>query len=125
MKVIKRDGTEQEFNIQKIRTAISKAFHASEKDKEIDIDKVSDWVYDQCSQLESDNINIEVIQDFVETGLMRFGYYETAKTYIKYREARNEIRNFAEKKKAFINKYKEAYKLVSSGTQYPSDLSQL
>ena len=42
MKVIKRDGTEQEFNIQKIRTAISKAFHASEKEKEIDIDKVSD-----------------------------------------------------------------------------------
>ena len=41
MKVIKRDGTEQEFNIQKIRTAIAKAFHASEKDKEIDIDKVS------------------------------------------------------------------------------------
>lgn len=40
---------------------------------------------------------------------MRFGYYETAKTYIKYREARNEIRNFAERKKAFINKYKEAY----------------
>lgn len=42
MKIIKRDGTEQEFNIQKIRTAISKAFHASERDKEIDIDKVSD-----------------------------------------------------------------------------------
>lgn len=40
---------------------------------------------------------------------MKFGYYETAKTYIKYREARNEIRNFAERKKAFINKYKEAY----------------
>ena len=113
MKVIKRDGTTQEFNIQKIRTAIQKAFHASEKDKQIDIDKVSDWVYDQCLQLETDNIengiNIEVIQDLVETGLMRFGYYETAKTYIKYREARNEIRNFAERKKAFINKYKEAY----------------
>ena len=42
MKIIKRDGTEQKFNIQKIKTAISKAFHASEKDKEIDIDKVSD-----------------------------------------------------------------------------------
>ena len=40
MKIIKRDGTEQEFNIQKIRTAIGKAFHVSEKDKQID--KVSD-----------------------------------------------------------------------------------
>ena len=113
MKVIKRDGTTQEFNIQKIRTAISKAFHASEKEKEIDIDKVSDWVYDQLCQFEVNNIEnaigIETIQDFVETGLMQFGYYETAKTYIKYREARNEIRNFAERKKAFINKYKEAY----------------
>ena len=42
MKVIKRDGTKQEFNIQKVRTAIAKAFFSSEKDKEIDIDKVSD-----------------------------------------------------------------------------------
>ena len=41
MKIIKRDGTEQEFNIQKIKTAIQKAFHAS-REKEIDIDKVSD-----------------------------------------------------------------------------------
>ena len=42
MKVIKRDGTIQEFNLNKIKQAISKAFYASEKDKEIDIDKVSD-----------------------------------------------------------------------------------
>lgn len=41
MKIIKRDGTKQEFNIQKIRIAIQKAFHAS-REKEIDIDKVSD-----------------------------------------------------------------------------------
>lgn len=42
MKVIKRDGTIQKFDINKIKQAISKAFHASEKDKEIDIDQVSD-----------------------------------------------------------------------------------
>lgn len=40
MKIIKRDGTKQEFNIEKIKTAIQKAFHAS-KGKEIDIYKVS------------------------------------------------------------------------------------
>ena len=91
MKIIKRDGTEQEFNIQKIKTAIQKAFHAS-REKEIDIDKVSDWVYDQISQLETDSIengiNIEVIQDLVENGLMRFGYFETAKSYITHKHAR-------------------------------------
>ena len=100
MKIIKRDGTEQEFNIQKIRTAIQKAFHAS-REKEIDIDKVSDWVYDQISQLETDSIengiNIEVIQDLVEDGLMKFGYFETAKSYIKYRESHKESSLIREK----------------------------
>ena len=42
MKVIKRDGTKQEFNLDKIKQAITKAFHASEEDKQIDIDKISD-----------------------------------------------------------------------------------
>lgn len=119
MKIIKRDGTKQEFNIQKIRTAIHKAFHAS-KGREIDIDKVSDWVYDQLCQFEVDNIEnaigIETIQDLVEDGLMKFGYFETAKSYIKYRESHKHARLLEERIK-YMDWYENNTKNASASSE--------
>lgn len=123
MKIIKRDGTEQEFNIQKIRTAIQKAFHAS-KGKQIDIDKVSDWVYDQLCQFEVDNIEnaigIETIQDLVEDGLMKFGYFETAKSYIKYRKAHEEAR-FIRGRINYMQNYSNSNENASTSSETDSN----
>ena len=104
-RVMKRDGTIAEFNIQKIASAITKAFEATQKEYHpsiIDLlalrvtsafeDKIKDGM-----------ISVEDIQDSVEDTLIQAGYGDVAKAYILYRRQREKIRNT---KSALLN-YKE------------------
>lgn len=95
MKVIKRDGIEQEFNLDKIKQAITKAFHAVKKTHEINIDQVADYVFAQIH--DRDKVYVEEIQDLVETALMVYKYYDVAKAYIKYRAEHQESSMIREK----------------------------
>lgn len=103
MQVIKRDGTFQEFDSNKIKTAIQKAFDSCcpLENKEIIDEMVSEinvW----------DGITIEEIQDQIEEILMDYDYCEIAKSYILYREKRKFIRNLAEKNIQFIKQFTES-----------------
>ena len=94
MNVIKRDGRKVEFNKQKIREAILKAFlsvdggispYASSK-----AENIADFVEQESLTKE---LSIEEIQDLVEHGLMSTKRKDVARAYISYRDKRNEIRN--------------------------------
>jgi len=84
--VVKRDGTIQAFNQQKITEAIEAAARAS--GTAVLCQVVSDKV---CEQL-GEQSTVEGIQDLVEEVLMESGYTNTAKAFILYREDRARAR---------------------------------
>ena len=99
-RVIKRDGRETSYNIEKIANAIYKALEASEETSarhagisrnilSMDLaSRVAEYL-----DLTAETVpHIEEIQDMVERVLMESGYPETAKKYILYRADRTKVR---------------------------------
>lgn len=86
-KIIKRDGTEADFNVEKIRNAITRAnaeVEGQNRMSAIGIDITTRMV---VRQLEKFNraVEVEEIQEIVETELMVAKAFEVAKCYIRYR----------------------------------------
>lgn len=95
MKVIKRNGSEVEFDIVKIFNAISSANKEVDTDKGLttdDITHISDKVVNRCEFFKR-AISVEEIQNIVEDELMLYGAFEVARRYIRYRYDREKIRN--------------------------------
>lgn len=91
--IIKRDGTEAEFDSIKILNAITKANKAvdGEEMSPTDLLFVTEKV---CAKLEKGNLRqVEEIQDVVEDTLIQYDYARTAKAYILYRAEHAKIRN--------------------------------
>ncbi len=87
MKIIKRNGEEVIFDIRKIVTAIEKANNAVPESERISseyIQAVAAKVSNKCHASKVE-MNVEAIQDLVETELMRIGAFNIAKLYITYR----------------------------------------
>lgn len=94
MKVIKRNGAEVEFDIDKIVTAITKANNAvpeAIRMTKVQIQRISDSVAVSCDTL-GRAPSVEEIQDMVERQIMQHGAYEVAKAYITYRYTRTLVR---------------------------------
>ncbi len=103
--VVKRDGEISDFNLQKIRDAVIKAFVATKK---IYSDDIMDILVlrvtaDFQARIIDEKISVEDIQDSVEKVLEQTGYTDVAKAYILYRRQREKIRNM----KSTILDYKE------------------
>lgn len=91
--VTKRDGHVVEFNLYKIISAIEKANNSVDEKYRLTqsaIIAISRSVSKKCSKHES--ISVEEIQDTVECALMKYGAYNVAKNYVKYRYTRSLIR---------------------------------
>ena len=103
--VTKRDGATAEFDINKIKNAITKAFEALDKQYHPSvIDLLALKVTaDFEPKIEHGKIAVEGIQDSVEEVLSESGYADVAKAYILYRKQREKIRNM----KSTILDYKE------------------
>ena len=87
LKIIKRNGEEAIFDIRKIETAITKANNAINDSDRLSpeyISAVASKVAERCMHSKV-QMNVEAIQDLVETELMRIGAFELAKAYITYR----------------------------------------
>lgn len=111
MKVVKRDGTEVDFQGEKIRNAILKAFI----DKGYTINStIDDFVAKVESEVESLNktLNVEEIQDIVVKKLMSSKYKDVASAYIEYRALHEMARN---QYKELMNAVSE--KLMASDVQ--------
>lgn len=90
MKIIKRNGTEVDFDARKIRNAISQANAEVEGENQLSpeqIDSITNSVLNQIAHWHH-AMNVEDIQDLVETFIMAAGGYEVAKKYIRYRYQR-------------------------------------
>ena len=87
MKIIKRNGAEQLFDIQKIVTAIKKANAAVPEAcrmTDMQIKRISESAVNACEKL-GRAPSVEEVQDIVEHQIMAHGAYEAAKAYITYR----------------------------------------
>lgn len=98
MVVIKRNGTEVNFDKSKVTNAIVKAFTEVEKinssvgNKDEISKKISNRLYGRY-QRRNRTISVEEIQDDVEIELMKEGEYIVARAYIKYRYEHELLRN--------------------------------
>lgn len=92
MIVIKRDGSEVDYDKEKIVSALIRANNEVELDEQIDEGGIERII--RCIELQRvDKIDVETIQDIVVHKLMEYGYYELANRYITYRYKRALIRN--------------------------------
>lgn len=104
--VIKRDGIKEEFNRNKIRDAVLKAFGVTQNSsKTMDEDIYRAVTEITNSVVETEDQSIEDIQDQIEELLMDLGYYNVAKKYILYRKEREDIRNHATRDIKFIHNF--------------------
>ena len=90
MKIIKRNGAEVEFDIEKIIGAIEAANNEvveSDRLTEEQIKVIAHTVEYICSK-RTRALGVEEIQDLVENELMKFGAHNLARTYITYRYKR-------------------------------------
>jgi len=93
--VVKRDGKVVDFDLHKIRDAITKAFDACNKQYNSDtVDFLALKVTSEFEpKIENGKVTVENIQDSVESVLIKAGYDDVAKAYILYRKQREKIRN--------------------------------
>lgn len=104
--VIKRDGSKEEFNRNKIRDAVLKAFGITQNSsKTMDEDVYRAVTEITNSVVETEDQSIEDIQDQIEELLMDLGYHNVAKKYILYRKEREDIRNHATRDIEFIHNF--------------------
>ena len=95
MKIIKRDGSEAKFDIQKIIVAVSKANESVAPEirmTELQIRRIAETVTIACEEL-GRSPSVEEVQDLVEKQIMAHGAFEVAKAYITYRYNRALIRH--------------------------------
>ena len=94
MKVIKRNGTEVDFTIDKIVNAITKANESVEEAARmtaLQIKRIAEFVELSCMKMNR-SPSVEEIQDLVEYQIMAHGAFEVAKSYIRYRYNRSLVR---------------------------------
>lgn len=97
--ITKRDGTTERFSLEKIKSAILKAFRSAGNDP-LDADKLEQLL----KHLRFCNgMSVEDIQNQVEVALMREGYFKVAKAFMLYRQRHFEDREVRDKLKFLID----------------------
>ena len=100
--ITKRDGSREQFSLDKIMNAILKAFDSVKQP--VDLGAISKIL----SHLNIHNdITVEDIQNEVEEALMREGYFKVAKSFIIYRQEHTEDREAVQQMK-FLTDYMDA-----------------
>ena len=104
MEIKKRNGSSENYNLDKIFVAIKKCFLSFNKYQKMDEKELSSLIYSLAKKVEDElkkdnlenknELNVESIQDKVEQVLMRENYYEESKAYILYREKKSKERAF-------------------------------
>jgi ribonucleoside-triphosphate reductase len=93
MKIIKRDGTPQEYNFLKIVDAVDKAFGSvSQEVPEKFLEQLRESVEKTIIKNNGDGTPIEEIQDVIQKELIKRNKFEVVESFINYRRKREEIR---------------------------------
>jgi ribonucleoside-triphosphate reductase len=113
MQVVKRDGSIEEFNVDKIISAVEKAFKSCNKE-------MPQYLYDMIGALfgtlEGDTIGIEEIQNKVEDVLMNNKHFDVAKSYIIYREQHKQAR-FIRERIDYMNEYSQSNENAATSSE--------
>lgn len=113
MQVVKRDGSIEEFNVDKIISAVEKAFKSCNKE-------MPQYLYDMLGALfgtlEGDTIGIEEIQNKVEDVLMNDKHFDVAKSYIIYREQHKQAR-FIRERIDYMNEYSQSNENAATSSE--------
>lgn len=113
MQVVKRNGSIEEFNVDKIISAVEKAFKSCNK-------KMPQYLYDMIGALfgtlEGDTIGIEEIQNKVEDVLMNDKHFDVARSYIIYREQHKQAR-FIRERIDYIDEYSQSNENAATSSE--------
>lgn len=112
--IIKRDGKKENFSIEKIKSAIRKAFLSVGS---FATDEVITHILSRVNI--TNGISVEDIQNQVEIALMAERYYAVAKAYMLYRQKHLEDREVKEKLE-FLMEYCDA-KNAATGSKYDAN----
>ncbi len=91
MKILKRNGSEETFDVTKIVNAIAKANAVVEEDHRLPafmVRRIADKVEDACATC-GHTVSVEEVQDMVEDQIMAAEAFEVARHYITYRYVQN------------------------------------
>lgn len=111
MVIVKRDGTKEEFNADKIFNALTKAFEAC------GYTSVENVIRDMISEMSFwDNITVEEIQDEVEETLYNYEYFDVARAYSIYREEHKKAR-FIRSRLNYMDTYKDSSVNASTSSE--------
>ena len=106
--ITKRDGSQDQFSLNKIMNAVTKAFQSVNEEVNLSI------ISKVLSHLDvHEGITVEDIQNQVEEALMREGFYKVAKSFMLYRQRHNEDRETIDKLK-FLTDYCKAANAATS-----------
>ena len=113
-RITKRDGSQDNFSLDKIMNAIAKAFISV--NKPVDLETISKIL----SHLDiHKDITVEEIQNQVEVALMKEQYFDVAKSFMLYRQRHTETRETMEKMQ-FLTDYCAASN-AATGSKYDAN----
>ena len=112
--ITKRDGSKDQFSLDKIMNAIVKAFES------VSVPADLGTISRILSHLDiKDDITVEDIQNQVEEALMREGFYKVAKSFMLYRQAHTEDRETLQKLQ-FLSEYCDSVN-AATGSKYDAN----
>ena len=94
LQVVKRDGSLVPFDLQKIQSALSRAFSAEHKDVPNDVLELLSLrvTSNFAEKVKNETIGVEDIQDSVEIVLIQAGFVDVARSYMEYRGKHTALR---------------------------------
>ncbi len=113
-RITKRDGSQDNFSLDKIMNAIAKAFISV--NKPVDLETISKILTHMDIRKD---ITVEDIQNQVEVALMKEQYFDVAKSFMLYRQRHTETRETLEKLQ-FLTDYCAASN-AATGSKYDAN----
>ena len=113
-RITKRDGSQDNFSLDKIMNAIAKAFISV--NKPVDLETISKILTHMDIRKD---ITVEDIQNQVEVALMKEQYFDVAKSFMLYRQRHTETRETLEKLQ-FLSDYCAASN-AATGSKYDAN----
>lgn len=111
LKVVKRNGSIEDFNVQKVVNAVQKAFASVGCELPEYLSTMIPALFE-----EGDVIGVEDIQDRVEQLLMNDRHLKAAKSYILYREKHKQAR-FIKERIDYMDKYSQSNENAATSSE--------
>lgn len=104
MKIIKRNGEEQDFSPEKIRRVIrlaNQSVQGTDRIKTVeDEERVFHYVIESLSGFGT--VSVETVQDKIRDAFMNFNYFEVADSFIKFRQDKKAQKKYTETEEKII-----------------------